>query len=295
MGNARPGLYQGAIGSIQENIGNIHYSKGEVALALQKFNDSLQTRVADLGVDHPDLADIHQKIGNCFSDQFEIDNAITNFNKAIGLKEADPEGGPLATADVLTIEGILNNLNGDPEEGLENYERALQILVTFAPDKKEKIASLLHLIGCVYLISAEHKKAMILFKESLQARRKVLGCCHLDVANTLFNMAFLYEVKRRNYLEKAIKLHEGNDQQEQYYDKAMKCLEEALKIRELRLPNSEKEAVTHEKIGKLSRELGKIRKAEIHLRKAFDIRTNLHGNEDETVAAVLQELGVLKD
>ena len=129
------------------------------------------------------------------------------------------------------------------EKGLECYEKSLQILVTKVPHRKEKVASLLHLIGCVYLMSGEQKKAMKLFEESLQARRKVLGFVHLDVASTLFNMAFLHQTRDR-------------------LDKALKCLEEALKIRQLRLPDSEKVAVTHEKIGSLARTIGKTKKGE---------------------------------
>ena len=41
------------------------------------------------------------------------------------------------------------------------------------------------------------------------------------------------------------------------------CTLEALKIRQLRLPDSEKVAVTHEKIGSLARAIGKSKKAQI--------------------------------
>ena len=40
-------------------------------------------------------------------------------------------------------------------------------------------------------------------------------------------------------------------------------LTEALKIRQLRLPNSEKVAVTHEKIGSIAKGIGKSKKAQI--------------------------------
>ena len=43
----------------------------------------------------------------------------------------------------------------------------------------------------------------------------------------------------------------------------MSYLIEALKIRQLRLPESEKVAVTHEKIGSLARGMGKAKKAQI--------------------------------
>lgn len=202
--------------------------------------------------------------------------------------------------DVLTIEGVLSSISGRQvrirgvdipvlfvgilltifsffqEEGLECYEKALHLLVTKVPHQKEKVASLLHLIGCMYLMFGQHKKAMKLFEESLQARRKVLGYVHLDVASTLYNMAFLHQNRGR-------------------LDKALKCLEEALKIRKLRLPESEKVAITYEKIGKFAREMGKTTKAQNALEEALQIRKKVHGGTHEAVATVLQELGKEKD
>ncbi len=194
------------IGEILDNKGKIHYSKGQVDEALQCHQEALRSKQQDLGEDHPELAETFHHIGNCLSDEGNIDDAIVHFDEAVRLKELDPDGGPENDADVLTIEGILNNLEGNQKQGLECYERALQILVSKVPHRKEKIASLLHLIGCVYLMSGEQTKAMKLFKESLKARRKVLGFIHLDVASTLFNMAFLHQTRSR-------------------FDKALRCLE----------------------------------------------------------------------
>ena len=101
---------------------------------------------------------------------------------------------------------------------------------------------------------------------------------------------------------------------------------EALKIRQLRLPESEKVAVTHEKIGSLARGMGKAKKAQIAfegnfnfrswkmwnwstgsnlqyfwlqlscvIEEALKIRKTIHGEQHEAVASVLQELGDLMD
>jgi tetratricopeptide (TPR) repeat protein len=174
------------IGDTLEQIGKIHYSKGEIEDSLQSYQDALRSKQIDLGEDHPELAQIFHQIGNCLSNMGKTDEAIAHLEEAIRLKKLDPTGGCERDSDVLTIEGILSNLNCKQKEGLECYEKALQILVTKAPHKKEKVAALLHLIGCVYLMSGEHKKALKLFEESLYARRKVLGFVHLDVASTFF-------------------------------------------------------------------------------------------------------------
>lgn len=48
---------------------------------------------------------------------------------------------------------------------------------------------------------------------------------------------------------------------------------EALKIRQLRLPESEKVAVTHEKIGSLAKGMGKAKKAQIAFEGNFNFRS----------------------
>eukprot|EP00980_Cylindrotheca_fusiformis_P027908 scaffold22568_cov125-Cylindrotheca_fusiformis.AAC.5 len=271
-----PALHRVEIGEILDNKGTIHYSKGETDEALKCHKEALQSKQVDLGEDHPELVVTYRHIGNCLSDQEDVDDAIIHLEEAIRLLELDLDGGPERDSDILTIEGIIHNLEGNQDYGLECYEKSLQILVSKVPHRKEKVASLLHLIGCVYLVNKEHKKAMKLFEESLQARRKVLGFVHLDVASTLYNMSFLHQTRNR-------------------LEKALKCLEEALKIRQLRLPDSEKVAVTHEKIGSLARTIGKTKKAQIAFESALEIRKLIHGERHEAVATVLQELGDLMD
>ncbi|KAL3942183.1 MAG: hypothetical protein SGBAC_003584 [Bacillariaceae sp.] len=274
--NREPTLHRVEIGEILDNKGSIHRSKGELEESLKCHQEALRSKQMDLGEDHPELVVTYQHIGNCLSEQGNDDDAIVHLEEAIRLKELDLDGGAEGESDILTLEGFINYIERNQEQGLECYEKALQILVTKAPYRKEKIASLLHLIGCVYLTSGEHKKAKKLFEESLRARRKVLGFVHLEVASTLFNMAFLYQSRNR-------------------LDKALKCLEEALKIRALRLPETETVAMTHEKIGSLCRAVGKMKKAQAEFENALRLRNMIHGRDHIKVASVLQELGDLMD
>jgi hypothetical protein len=92
---------------------------------------------------------------------------------------------------------------------------------------------------------------MKLFEEESQARRKVLGFVHLDVVSTLFNMAFLHQTRSTG--------------------PALKCLEEKLLKVVMRLPISEKVAVTHEKVENLPDPLGEDEKAEIAFVEALHI------------------------
>ena len=133
-----PSLHRVDIGDIQENLGTIHYSKGEIDEALNCFQEGLESKKIDLGDEHPELASIYHHIGNCLADQDNRFEAIDSFEQAIQLKEMDPDGGPERDADVLTIEGVLSSITGRQEEGLECYEKALNILVTQVPHQRER-------------------------------------------------------------------------------------------------------------------------------------------------------------
>ncbi|KAL7564243.1 hypothetical protein ACA910_012270 [Epithemia clementina (nom. ined.)] len=305
--HVEPNHHRIDIGDILENMGRIHFSKGEIEdKALQCFEDALRSKVADLGKESAELASIYENIGHCLADDSRtVEDAIVHYKESIRLRQLDPHGGHERDADVFTTQGILYNLQyhlqqqqqhkkkdkkknkekgqqQDQQEkdlqqqGIECYEKALSILVTKVPHRKEKVASLLHSIALVYWDSGEPKKALKLFEESLQARRKVCGYVHLDVAATLFDTARLHQSRQR-------------------YDKALKCLEEALKIRQLRLPESIPVAATHEKIGSVARSIGKAKKAEMALMEALRIRKAIHGNDHVAVAKVLQELGDMFD
>ena len=264
------------IGEILDSIGNIHYNIGEVTEALKIFQVALNSKKVELGDDHPELAATYHHIGNCLTDQDRADDAISYFEEVIRLKKLDPDLGAEGDSDVLAIKGVLNTLTGQKEEGLRYYERSLEILTRKVPHRKEKIARLLHVIGCVYLTMGEYKKAMKIFVASLKARRAGVGFVHVDVVSTLFNIAFL---------------HQSN----KHPEKAFKCLEQALKILQVRLPDSEKVALTHAKIGLLAKAMGWSKKAEISFEEALRIRRSIFGDENEAVADVLVEMGDLMD
>ena len=274
--HAEPSLYRIDIGDILDNLGNIYYMKGEVPEALLCYQDALTSKKVELGDNHPELAPIYQHIGNCLADRGGVEQAIACVEQAIRLKQVDPDLGPERDTDLLSLQGILNNLTGRDQEGLRCYEKALEVLVTKLPYRKEKIAVMMNLIGCAHLLNGESKKALMFFVESIQARRDVLGYVQLDVAGTLFNMAFIHHNQERPKM-------------------ALRCLEEALKIRQLRLPDSEKVALIYEKIGTLAKAIGKSRKAEKSLKEALRIRRLIHGDDHEAVAAAFQEIGDLMD
>ena len=130
---------------------------------------------------------------------------------------------------------------------------------------------MLHVIGCAHLLNGDNNNAMEYFVNRLKVQQKADGLVCL-VANTLFNMAFLHQT--------------GN-----CLGKARKSCEQALKFLRLRLPNNKQVALIHEMIGTLAVAIGRKCKAEIFLEGALCFRCIIHGNENEAVANILQEMG----
>lgn len=60
---------------------------------------------------------------------------------------------------VQTSEGGPPSISGWQEEALERCQMASNILVTIVPHQMEKVASLLRLIGCAYVVFGWHKES----------------------------------------------------------------------------------------------------------------------------------------
>jgi len=274
--NLDPGRYMLEIGIILNNVGLIHYSRGEIDEAQKCYKNAIRSLEMEGEASYPELAVTYQRMGNCSSDTGFTDEAIEQFQESIRLKGLEPNVSGENASDILAIEGMIHNLNGDEEKGLKCYEKALRALKREAPTKKEKIASIQHLIGCVFLIRGNNKKAMKKFEQSLQTRREMSASfVHLDVASTLFNIAFLHQTRNK-------------------FHRALRCLEEALKIRKMRLPDSERVANTYEKIGSISVIVGDYDRAEVAFEEALVLRRALD-DQSESVALVLHEMGDLYD
>eukprot|EP00549_Striatella_unipunctata_P025591 CAMPEP_0118703848 /NCGR_PEP_ID=MMETSP0800-20121206/18844_1 /TAXON_ID=210618 ORGANISM="Striatella unipunctata, Strain CCMP2910" /NCGR_SAMPLE_ID=MMETSP0800 /ASSEMBLY_ACC=CAM_ASM_000638 /LENGTH=451 /DNA_ID=CAMNT_0006605545 /DNA_START=687 /DNA_END=2042 /DNA_ORIENTATION=- len=114
------------------------------------------------------------------------------------------------------------------------------------------------------------------FEASLHSRKDGAGFVNLDVANTLFNIAFLHQ--NRGKIKKAVK-----------------CMNEALKIRKLLSPDTERVAFTYHKIGTLYVMLGQHRRARTSFESALRIRMDLFGDDHPSLASVHQDLGNLLD
>eukprot|EP00978_Attheya_sp_CCMP212_P029631 scaffold105937_cov54-Attheya_sp.AAC.2 len=173
--NLDPGRYMLEIGIILNNVGLIHYSRGEIDEAQKCYKNAIRSLEMEGEASYPELAVTYQRMGNCSSDTGFTDEAIEQFQESIRLKGLEPNFNGENASDILAIEGMIHNLNGEEEMGLKCYEKALRALKREAPTKKEKIASIQHLIGCVFLIRGNNKKAMKKFEQSLQTRREMSG------------------------------------------------------------------------------------------------------------------------
>ena len=128
-------------------------------------------------------------------------------------------------------------------------------------------------MGCVLSSIGDDEAALRHFQMCLLKRRKLLGC-HADVASVLYEMASLYQRQNKPVF-------------------AVKCLEESDEIWKSRLEGSEKMASVCHLSGKLWKSLQRYQDAEENFERALELSITLHGQNHESVAAILLDLGEL--
>lgn len=126
-------------------------------------------------------------------------------------------------------------------------------------------------IGCLYVARCNYETALDHFQTCLLQRRKLSGS-HVDVANTLYEMASAYS-------------QQGNVQL------AAKCLTESDEIWMTKLASNKKLTMVLLLSGKLWKNLQCYQEAEQNFELALEKATSVYGQEHNLVASILLSLG----
>jgi tetratricopeptide (TPR) repeat protein len=225
------------IGDIQEKLGVIHHKRWELDESVQAFKDALCSKKKYYGTSHLQLASVYQLLGVCLVDKQEIGAARESFEKALGLW-GDSADDYERRADQLTCKGFLAKICDENEIALKCFDDALQILQSNAPRCRVKMSHLLHFLGRIYFERGQERSAMTFFEASNLEGSKILGVDHVDFASNFCYMAAIHQRAGRNA-------------------SAMNFLKEALRIRELHMPDSALVSITKKYITRLSRQMRK--------------------------------------
>jgi tetratricopeptide (TPR) repeat protein len=283
-------------------VANALYGKGcaqfcdfHLTEAMKSFSESLNWKLAALGENNPGLACIFYQMAHVYLEQSEHEEAITCFEEYKRLQKLEPQRNLHDNAEICYAEGIVAKLKGRQDAALSFYNQALAMFDTLFGGDHEKVASI-HVsspirliqnhfspcliqsvrqfdIGCILSAMSNYEVALVHFQTCLIQRRKLLGS-HVDVANTLYEMASIYSGTDRTGL-------------------AMKCLVESDEIWKTKLQNNEQLTSVLLLSAKLWKSIQCYQQAEENLEQALHHAISIYGQQHETVASILLSLGEL--
>jgi tetratricopeptide (TPR) repeat protein/predicted Ser/Thr protein kinase len=115
-------------GQLAYQMGTVHFTKGEYKLANESFELALKLRTKELGVDHFDLAVIHDALGGSYLRSGNIFGAKGEFEKALAIDEKFLGPNHPAVALPLSNLGSLSQAMGMYDDATKYHLRALKIL-----------------------------------------------------------------------------------------------------------------------------------------------------------------------
>ncbi len=188
---------QDNVALVLRNIGLIHYSRGNFALALTHYEQAWkifqsldkQTGVASVARTLHDIGLIHYSRGNFAAAQTHFEQARKTF-EVIG----DQSG----VADVLHNIGRIHHSQGNFAAALAYYEQAQKIFEEIGD--KNGVADALNNIGEIHYASGYHKTALTHYEQA-QKIFEILGNKN-GMAATLRNIGMIYHVL--GYFDKAL-------------------------------------------------------------------------------------------
>jgi tetratricopeptide (TPR) repeat protein len=251
--------------------GRLYHVMGEHDNAYSAFDECLKWK-KKINESSCDLASVYNFMGDICVERGEKEKAIEFFDKSYRIfeqfrSEAD-------AADIHIINGKTDALHGDFEGCHESFDLAIGAMGKVKRPLMERTAYDLRCIARTLMDHGDVPAALSAFKECLEQTdgRKDDS---LERSAALFDMGNLY--RQRNETELAF----------QYF-------EQSLKIRIVKLGESDTVILTLEKIGELHRSVNENEDALKFFNKALELTERVHGEESEKVTHVLFNLGSLK-
>jgi len=230
----------------------------------------------------------------------EYDDAMKYYVEALGIREKELGPDDVAVAETLYSMGFSLQNNDNPERALECFEESLSIRQFQLGEDAKEVGDTLNIMGFLMAQTGELEEALALLWDALRIRK--LREDHIKVSETLKNIGNVHREKRE-------------------YELAIECYEECLRIRRAELGDDhEKVADALIAMGNAQGDLGSnndaMRSYEggkltgngfsrgnrmstspfhfLSVPPALRIRTMVFGEQDESVAAVLQYMGTLE-
>ncbi len=230
------------------------------------------------GQENEDTAAVYNNIGSMYQDKGDYDDALVQYQKALGIQEKVLGTEHPSTAATYNNIGAVYDDMGDYENALVQYQKALAIREKVLGTQHPSTATTHNNIGLAYKSKGDYENALMYYMKALVISEKVLGTEHPDTAITYNNIASVYYEK-------------GNRGD---YDNALVQYQKALAIREKVLGTEHPDtAVTYNNIAAVYDAKGDSENALRYYLKSLHVKEKVLGTEHPSTATAYHNIGTL--
>ncbi|MCA9710519.1 MAG: serine/threonine protein kinase, partial [Myxococcales bacterium] len=141
-----------------------------------------------LGPRHPELARIHNELGNVAYHHERLDDARREYEAALELWRGDHQLAPAAVTSLTNL-GNVHDIQGQTEQARARYEEALALSERLDGPDHPQVALVLVNLGLLLERVGEDAEARRVHARALQIRERALGAEHPALANPLLGVA----------------------------------------------------------------------------------------------------------
>lgn len=250
-------IYRNKLGASHVKVGDLLYSMSSLYVdmndyknAQQALENSLRIRKQSFHEDHLDVAETLHLLGLVLVNLGDRKNAFPCFREALRIRKKVLGSGNALVADSIHTLGVFYKEINEYDKAIEYISRELKLRKKIESNDMQ-VAEILQLLGTLESLRHNHEESINYFRESLQLRKDLVGNDHLIVAETLAELGRVY-AEKGDYVEaisqvnSCLHIRELNAEQNQaiigesfqllgkinaqfeYFDKALRCFEQAL-------------------------------------------------------------------
>ena len=247
--------------------------------AIKYYNRALEIAVdRSGGLISPDIASIHQNIGNVYNFQGNFTKAIEEYSCAISLQKELMGDSTRHVGQCLMLIGITYNSMKKYDLALDYYRDALIIYENiFKENNSLEIANIYNNMGVAYENKKDNKQALYFYEKALNMRKGLYDYEHPDIAYSYSNIAGVYD--HLEEFDKAIA----------YYQKSIDVLKKSKGSKHLDV------GLMYNNIAATYYNMGELVKSVSYFNQALDVMQIFLPEDHPNIRAILENIVIVKN
>lgn len=229
------------------------------------------------------MANLYDKIGDCYDDCGIFDNAFSNYLNSLQIKELYLGKRHSETAIQYDNIGLLHTRTGSYSEAIKWHKKAISILETSLGKKSLDTAIAYNNLGLALVRNGDYDQGISWYQKCINIELKILGDDHIEIAADYNNIGEAY--------------HQKHDE-----ESALKYLMLALKIKEKQIGCMNSNiAITYNNLGSVYWKLKQYDNAIKYTQKSLNIYKRIYGEKNQNfalemanLASILADMGKLE-